>query len=67
MPTVKSPCMNCPDRVLGCHSECGRYLAYTEAVEKMRQVRNGILRLDAPSIRMERNLRKKLNREKKRK
>lgn len=64
---MKCPCKDCPDRVLGCHSECGRYLAYQEALERIRQVRSGILHLNAPSIRLERNVRKKLNREKKRK
>ncbi len=23
-----SPCKNCPDRHLGCHSECEKYIAY---------------------------------------
>ena len=66
MTYVKSPCKNCPDRVLGCHSECGRYLAFQEALEKVRQIRNGILHLEAPTDRLRRNYRNKLNREKKR-
>ena len=61
---MKSPCKDCPDRLIGCHSECGRYLAYVEACEKVRQVRNGILHLYSPSPRLERNLRNKLNRTK---
>lgn len=66
MTYVKSPCKNCPDRLLGCHSECGRYLAFQEALEKVRQIRNGILHLEAPTDRLRRNYRNKLNREKKR-
>jgi hypothetical protein len=62
---VKSPCKDCPDRVLGCHSECGRYLAYVEALEKIKQVRNGILHSYCPGPLLERNLRNKLNRTKK--
>lgn len=25
---LKAPCENCPDRHLGCHSECEKYIAY---------------------------------------
>lgn len=25
-----SPCYNCPDRQVGCHGKCERYLAYAE-------------------------------------
>jgi len=61
---VKCPCKGCPDRVIGCHSECGRYIAYVEAIERVRQVRLGILRLYSPTPRMEKNIRNKLNRTK---
>lgn len=61
---MKSPCKDCPDRVLGCHAECGRYLAYVEALEKIRRIRNGILRMNAPSPLLKRNIRNKLNRTK---
>ena len=33
---LKAPCENCPDRHLGCHSECEKYIAY--------DIVNGILR-----------------------
>lgn len=61
---VKSPCKGCPDRVLGCHSECGKYLAFQEAQERLRQIRNGILHTYDPSPRLKRNIRNKLNRTK---
>lgn len=64
MSYVKSPCKNCPDRVLGCHAECGRYLTYVEALEKVRQIRNGILHQHDPSPLPKRNIRNKLNRTK---
>ena len=25
---IKSPCKNCEDRHLGCHSECGKYIMF---------------------------------------
>lgn len=25
---LKSPCKNCDDRYLGCHSQCGNYISY---------------------------------------
>ena len=61
---MKCPCKDCPDRVLGCHAECGRYLAFAEAQEKLRQIRNGILHQFDPSPRLVSNIRKKLNRTK---
>ena len=61
---MKSPCKDCPDRVLGCHSECGRYLAYVEACEKLRKFRSEQLHLNDSSPFLERNIRKKLNRTK---
>lgn len=32
----KSPCLNCPDRVLGCHSHCDRYLSYRGKVDSQK-------------------------------
>lgn len=34
-----APCLNCGDRVVGCHSNCERYIEYTGDVEKLRQIR----------------------------
>lgn len=28
---IKSPCQYCPDRVLGCHSTCEKYIAFRAA------------------------------------
>lgn len=62
---VKSPCKNCPDKGCGAyHCECGRYMAFVEAREKIRKIRNSILHVYDPSPLLERNIRKKLNRTK---
>lgn len=38
---TQPPCKDCSDRVLGCHSGCGKYLAYhryrEELLEKMQK------------------------------
>lgn len=44
MPT-SSPCKDCPDRQLGCHSLCEKYLAYARERDKInrnRQVNLGV-------------------------
>ena len=28
---MRAPCLNCPDRYVGCHDHCGAYLSYREA------------------------------------
>lgn len=38
-PDRNSPCKNCEDRELGCHSTCERYIAYTDARAKERKAR----------------------------
>ena len=30
---MKPPCKDCPDRVLGCHKTCEKYLAFREEVD----------------------------------
>lgn len=30
---IPSPCLSCCDRHIGCHSECGKYLAYREELQ----------------------------------
>ena len=36
---LKSPCLECPDRYIGCHSECLKYIDYEQANACMREVR----------------------------
>lgn len=31
---VKSPCMGCTIRTLGCHGKCGQYAVYRKNIEK---------------------------------
>lgn len=33
---MKPPCKECPDRVLGCHKTCEKYLAYREQLDAER-------------------------------
>jgi hypothetical protein len=30
-----APCKDCPERVLGCHSTCEKYIAFREERDKM--------------------------------
>ena len=36
---MKSPCKDCPDRYVGCHERCSKYLAYKAEREAERQAR----------------------------
>lgn len=34
---MMSPCKECPDRFLGCHSTCKRYLTFKESYEHFKE------------------------------
>lgn len=34
----KSPCYNCDERAVGCHSECDLYLTYRRALDKYNEL-----------------------------
>ena len=36
---MTAPCKNCPEREIGCHSMCDRYIRYAKQREKIRQKR----------------------------
>lgn len=36
---MMSPCKDCPDRFVGCHSKCERYQAYSDKVKVVRERR----------------------------
>ena len=38
-PDRSSPCKDCGDREVGCHSSCERYIAFTEARAEERKAR----------------------------
>ena len=42
---MKVPCRGCPDRLLGCHSNCQRYKAYRAELEELRKA--GKVKMDA--------------------
>ena len=33
------PCKDCPERQLGCHSSCSKYLRYRKEVDKENKIR----------------------------
>lgn len=33
-PVIESPCMDCTDRVVGCHSKCEKYKDYSQALRE---------------------------------
>ena len=33
-PVIEGPCMDCTDRVLGCHSKCEKYKEYSQKVKQ---------------------------------
>ena len=33
---MQAPCKNCKDRVVGCHSNCEKYIAYVKVRDKIR-------------------------------
>lgn len=41
---MKAPCKDCPDRVLGCHSKCEKYIAFSEENKLIyeNRVKNGM-------------------------
>lgn len=39
---VKSPCLGCKERYIGCHSDCLKYIDYAQANEALRMKRNRI-------------------------
>lgn len=38
---MTAPCKNCPEREIGCHSMCDRYIRYAKQREKIRENRHG--------------------------
>lgn len=33
------PCLNCEDRILGCHSTCEKYIAYKNEITRRRNLK----------------------------
>lgn len=49
-----SPCKDCTDRVVGCHSDCERYKTWKDAHEAERlKIRRGRLESQYPSVFLE--------------
>lgn len=39
MAKLSSPCFNCPDRKLACHSKCNRYIGFRNSVDTVNHAR----------------------------
>jgi hypothetical protein len=57
---MKAPCMNCPDREIGCHGHCERYKEFRAGREKEYALRHEQYVLDIPSADLRRKSRRKL-------
>lgn len=33
---IQSPCINCPDRKVGCHTDCEKYIAFRAENERLK-------------------------------
>lgn len=36
---MKAPCKDCPNRQIGCHSTCEKYLEFRKEVDRLKQER----------------------------
>lgn len=57
---MNAPCMNCPDRSLGCHGRCEKYQAFRSIREKEYAIRHEEYVNSIPSADLERKMRRKL-------
>lgn len=56
--TLKSPCMNCTDRCIGCHTTCGDYAEYKQELERRRYD----MKLESEAVAFEKAVKKKIAR-----
>ena len=42
---INSPCLDCTDRVLGCHSSCERYREFGQELERVAKQREKYIKL----------------------
>lgn len=33
---MERPCLNCTERILGCHSKCSKYLSFKDKLDEIR-------------------------------
>lgn len=41
---MKTPCLNCADRQIGCHGKCKKYDLYKEELEREKELKQTSLR-----------------------
>lgn len=41
---ITVPCLGCPDREVGCHGNCEKYISFTEENEREKEQRQTYLR-----------------------
>ena len=61
---MNAPCMNCRNRYVGCHSNCEAYSEFTDDVETLKAKRREKVYLDAMVNDHEKDIRRKLKRNK---
>ena len=61
---MNAPCMNCRNRYVGCHSGCEDYADFTDNVEALKAKRREKVYLDAMVNDHEKDIRRKLKRNK---
>lgn len=56
--TLKSPCMKCEDRCIGCHTTCGDYAQYKQELER----RRSDMKLENEAVAFQKAIKKKIAR-----
>ena len=62
---MNAPCMNCKNKYIGCHSNCEDYAEFKDNVEELKAKRRKRVYLDAMINDHEKDIRRKLKRNKK--
>lgn len=44
---ITAPCLGCPDREIGCHGNCEKYISFTEENEREKERRQTYLHNEA--------------------
>jgi len=59
--TLVSPCKECSDRCIGCHSTCGEYAEYKQELERRRHD----IKLESESVAFQKAVKKRISKSRK--
>lgn len=59
--SLKAPCLNCPNRMINCHSTCKSYIDYKNENEKIREEKHKINQLTQDWYGLKEQVFKKIN------